>query len=162
MFLPAPENLDLDRLQKVVDKIHHGGYFVRGEGQTVARIYLMFGEVESSYPGAQYLYVGENSLCAKWAARDFLTLAYRVFPEMENNIADGKVEWYPDTIILPNRQVYRFITVDALVSDFHRVRGVRFDKVFFDVCGDKQDLCDTGGRLTEALIILEHNGAELV
>lgn len=162
MFLPPPEKLDVDRLQKVIERIHRGDWFWRGEGQTVARLYLMFGEMEAGEPGAQYLYVGENSLCAKMAAQDFLTLVYPVFPEMNDSVRGDHTEWYPNTIVLPNKQMYRFVSVDYLVATLDHFRGYKFDKIFFDVSADKQHLYDRDGRLMEAFHVFELNGAELV
>ena len=164
MHLPLPEELDLDRLQRVVDKIHHSEFywFERGEGQTVARIYLMFGELEAGDPGSQYMYVGENSICAKWASSAFLELVHRVFPEMENSVKGDNTEWYPDTIVLPNGQAYRFASVDYLVTNLDQFRGYTFDKIFFDVSAEKQHLYDRDGRLMEAFTVLEHAGAEFV
>lgn len=162
MYLPAPERLDLDRLQRNVEKIHRGESFDRGEGQTVARLYLMFGEMEAGEPRAQYLYVGENSLCANIAAQNFLELVHRVFPEMENSVRGDKTEWYPGTIILPNGQVYRFVSVDYLMSSLDHFRGCKVDKIFFDVSTIKQNLYDRDGRLIEAFEVLQHSGAELV
>lgn len=165
LFLPSYENLDLHRLQTVVERIHHGDRFHRGEGQTVARIYLMFGEVEVGDPDNRYLYVAENSLCAKWVSRDFLELIYRVFPEMKNSVDIKRhPEFYPDTVVLPNGQVYRFVSVDWIADWAEaRLRGCRFSKVFFDVSADKQyELDRQNTELIDALEDLQSTGAELV
>ncbi|TFG95157.1 hypothetical protein E4H12_13850 [Candidatus Thorarchaeota archaeon] len=164
MFLPDPDKLDLHRLQLMVERIHRGDRFHRGEGQTVARIYLMFGEVEAGDDDGRYLYVAENSMCAKWAARDFLELTWLAFPEMKDLVIFETHDFYPDTIVLPNKQVYRFLSVNNLIAGAGiHMRGYRFDTVFFDVSGEKQRQLDARNTdLVETLSYLQTTGAELV
>jgi hypothetical protein len=161
-LLPAFKQLDLFRLHDVIRKIERGQLIGRGEGQTVARAYLMLGELELGDTNARYLYVGENSLCTKWFAREFHVLVGELFPEMKGTI-DSRSDWSPDTIVVPNGQVYRFMCAERMVQNSaEALRGQRFDKVFFDVSWVMQDDLDREGRLTEAMIILQENGAEFV
>lgn len=171
MFLPDPDKLDLHRLQLMVERIHRGDRFHRGEGQTVARIYLMFGEVEAGDDDGRYLYVAENSLCAQWVARDFLELTCNVFPNMKDLVVLKSRDFYPDMIILPNDQVFRFVSVNRLIEQGAEMKyppgmgvsGSRFDKVFFDVSSDKQHHLDVKNTdLIDILEYLQTTGAELV
>ena len=96
------------------------------------------------------------------AVRQFLELIKDIHPQLFEEMMKKKEDWYPDTIVMPTGQVYRFVSVTTLVEDPRWVLGVHYAKVFFDVSGDKQGQLDNNGRLTEVLIILQENGAELV
>lgn len=165
-MLFIPELLDVDRLHETIEKIHKGlDNCHRGEGATLARLYLMLGEVELGDDGNQYLYIGENSYWAKEVAGNFLELVYEKYPEMRNSLRiQVEPEWRPDLIVLPNKQMYRFFSIDQLiVNNGTGLFGFHFDKIFFDVSEDKQKALDARDtNLMSMLEYLDSLGAEFV
>lgn len=162
MFLPKDNTLDRERLEKVIQHLERGGYIPRAGGQTVARLYLMFGEVELGDPGNSYLYVSENATSANLVAREFYNLVCTTFPEMWRSLP-FEAELHLDTVILPNGQRYRFMSVDYLVHKPDAVLGQQFARVFFDVSDEVQRLYDArNSKLTDVLIYLQDHGADFV
>ena len=158
MFLPKVT--DIYQLHRVIERIHNGEFFWRGEGQTTAYIYLMAGEVELGDPGNQYLYVGENEMCAKMAARDFLDLVVEVYPEM--SAYKKHLNWFPTTVILPHGQRFIFMGIDTFVLP-QALKGVRFDRVFFDVSEQTQrQYDDHNDKLELALLELLATNTEVL
>ena len=161
MFIPHPDDLDLDRLHHTIEKLYRRELFARREGQTVARIYAMVGELELGDDDNEYLYVAETHNHAKLVAWDFLALVRTIYPQILQNTPDrfgGRFS--PTLIILPNGQTYRFLSVDRLIT--HRaedLRGRKFAKIFYDVSGYG---IQTYVELHQAKHFLYSTGAEIL
>ena len=165
MYNLIPEVLDVDALHEITERIHRGDPLYRGEGATLARLYLMFGEVELGDPENKYLYIGDTPFWAREVAHHFLQLVYEVYPEMIESIrVQLEPEWRPDMIILPNKQSYRFYSIDnILVGGGANLYGYSFDKIFFDVSPAKQEALESrSADLTNVLQYLFSTGVEIV
>lgn len=156
MFLP--ERVDLDRLHGVVDRIHRTDVeWHRGEGRTAAMIFLMFGEAELGDSGNTYVYVGENEMCAKFTARDFLDLIVEIYPEM--TMHKRHLNWFPTMVILPNDQRYYFMGVHTFVR-LETYTALQPNRVFFDVSDSLQWELDE--QLTEAFQYLNSKNIDVI
>jgi hypothetical protein len=165
MFTPHPDDLDLDRLHTNIDKLRRGAGFARGEGQTVARIYMMAGEVELGDGGNQYIYIAEAYDHARMLGRDFLVLVQNIYPQFALDNENQSVRTLsPTLIILPNGQTYHFLSVDGLTAhEGYALRGRTFAKIFYDVSDEKEySLRRANDNLREALDYLYSTGAEFI
>lgn len=156
MFLPA--KLDERRLQSVIEKIERGGFLERGEGKTLALIYLMVAEVELGDPTNRYLYIGENEIVTRYVAHDFLTLIEEILPGYFEK--RGGAERAPSMIVV-EKQVFHFISGEEFIDGCRSPKG-KFNRIFVDITSVKQDQLDRNGALMVAFIDHQGRGADFI
>jgi hypothetical protein len=124
-----PEQLDLDRLHRVVESINAGQETDRGAGKTTAYVALMIAEIELGDWNNAYLYIGETRQIANAAAQDFAEMVTRKYGKVvleRNTPSIGQIS-------LINGQRYLFRGAHNLDCT---MRGLSLDRIFFDVCAD--------------------------
>lgn len=132
MFIPT--TLDYDRLHSVVDSIRSGLPTSRGEGRTLAYLYLMLGEAALGNMGNTYLYVAPNENMANWVSKEFAQLLHD--------------EYGYGTVVSTTRNVVRtshdqrYIFVGQRNIDCH-IQGISLNRAFYDVQpSNREDLME--------------------
>lgn len=117
--------LNLDFLNRAVDKINTGAVRYRSQGITTAYLYLMMGEYFLGGRENAYFYLARNL--------DASRIAKRQFEDMLSYEEDAIRYVNPQTIFLNNGQEYHFIGISQCTA--HVLRGINPDyvRVFADV-----------------------------
>ena len=128
-----PTVLDVDRLHKVTEKINQGLPRDRGEGSTVAYLYLAYGEIGTG-DGARYVYVGHNAWHVQMVASSFMQLLLEHFPaEYTERAMTARRGYAPTLMFLPTGQTFQFVGFEQAFLVPDGFRGVEVDRLFHDV-----------------------------
>jgi hypothetical protein len=160
--MSLPKDLDTDRLEVITERLIDGDWIGRGEGKTVAYLYMMRAEAELCDWGNTYLYVGENESEARRVLQAFAHLISEAEFDYVSVPADGiEVDHARKRILILSGVAFDFIGVHQFAGP-DAMRGRRYDRVFFDVSTDTQLELDRNSDLIEVMECLRMQGADFV
>lgn len=118
--------LDIDRLHRCVEDLRHDQFIGRGAGATTARIEMLVGDVLVGDPGNSYIFLVDNHHSVS-----------RVRNQIAEALCDagvGIVTLRLDLIETVCGTTVRIMSAQRLLDGrVDQLRGLRIDRVFFDV-----------------------------
>lgn len=162
MFIP--ETVDFGRLaQSTHSLLTHDPTFLRtrGNGKTLAYMYLMLGEYWLGEQGNSYIYVGENQHVSRMVGASFAELLEQEGVELglKRNTAVSA-----ELIVLKDKNMrFMFVGVNRFCEQSFYA-GRRASRIFFDVTPRKQHELDqlTKGDLYQAQTHFTYSGIEII